>query len=136
MLQSWKIVKTLRSSWRKSLMRHWNDAMISKRSLRLLNKLSRKKVLLRMKVQQKKSFKLRQLEMTNKRRRKMKKTKRKSCHHFQILFHLRLRLQQMQQKKPQGRMKSRRPSKKKMQNRVKSQKRAKLRKYQLSRKHK
>ena len=81
--------------------------------------------------------------MTNKRMRTKTKMKRKSCHHLQILFHLKLRLLQMLQRKKLK--KRQRPSKKKMQNRVKSlrllpsklkSRKAKLKKYQLLRKHK
>ena len=52
---SLKIVKILRNSWRKSLMKHWKDAMILKRSRRLLKRLFRKVVPL----QERKSLKLR-----------------------------------------------------------------------------
>ena len=55
MSQSLKIVKILRSSWRKSLMKHWKDETILKRSQRLLNRLFRKVVPL----QEMKSLKLR-----------------------------------------------------------------------------
>ena len=136
-------------------MRHWKDATILKRSRRPLKRLSRKVVPLRtknrlkprwMKAQLKKSLKLHLLGMKNKRTRRKKKRKRRSCHHFQILFHLKLRLLKMLQKKLIRKMQRQRPPwKKKMQNRVKSRsllppmlklKRAKLRKQQLSRKHK
>ena len=55
MSQSLKIVKILRSSWRKSSMKHWKDETILKRSQRLLNRLFRKVVPL----QEMKSLKLR-----------------------------------------------------------------------------
>ena len=77
------------------------------------------------------------MKQKSRKMKRKKKMKKKSCRHFQILFHLKKTLM--------GRMKKQRPSKKKMQNRVKSLslppltlrlKRARPRKLLLSRKHK